>query len=134
MKRIVVLFTLTLLSLCADLSVDQIKEMVNKIHEKREGVALATLEKTKEPFVRFKTEDDVKEVVIPQSTEEIKLELHALMEGKAYINDSWKEVNDTIAGYRIGYIGKYGVVLRDETHVKTLFLQKENHLIKLEGR
>jgi S-adenosylhomocysteine hydrolase len=38
----------------ADLSVKQIEQMIEKIHLKREGVDLGTLEQTQEPFIRVK--------------------------------------------------------------------------------
>jgi len=53
MKKIY-LFLLPLTVLVnADLSVEQIQKMVMKIHEKREGVKLVTVETTKDPFIRI---------------------------------------------------------------------------------
>jgi len=119
----------------ADLSVKQIEQMIEKIHLKREGVSLDTLEQTSEPFIHVKEEDNTTVVATPQQEEEVKLVLHAIMAGKAYINDSWKKVGDTILGYTIKYIGKKGVVLRNGNTIKKLFLGKaKNNLIKLEER
>jgi hypothetical protein len=57
------------------------------------------------------------------------------MSGKAYINNSWKKVGDTILGYTVKYIGKRGVVLRNGNTVKKLFLGKsKKNLIMLEER
>jgi len=131
------LFLLTLtMFLNADLSVEQIQKMVNKIHEKRVGVELETLVTTKEPFVRLQNENNVSTFVIPvvKSTD-AKLELHAIVNGKAYINDSWLKVDENILGYQLKYIGNRGVVLRNENHIKKLFLsKKKNSFIKLEER
>jgi len=121
--------------LYASLSVAQIENMVKRIHLKREGVDLDTLENTKEPFVLLKKEDNVTVIEIPNKEEDIKLNLHAIMAGKAYINDSWKKIDDKVFGYTVKYIGKKGVVLRNGNTVKRLFLGKpKNDFIKLEER
>ncbi|MDX1700399.1 MAG: hypothetical protein R3250_07260 [Melioribacteraceae bacterium] len=133
MKKILLLLTLTVL-VNADLSVDQIQKMVLKIHEKREGVKLSTLENTKDPFIQIGEDNNVTTSSIP-SEEEAKLMLHSIVNGKAYINDSWFSLDDTIMGYTVKYIGQRGVVLRNGNHVKKLFLQKKrDNFIKLEER
>jgi hypothetical protein len=134
-KILLILLTFTFL-LNADLSVKQIQEMVYKIHQKREGVKLETLETTQEPFVRLEEKDNVITVVIPvEENNEAKLDLHAIVNGKAYINDSWMDINDSVLGYELKFIGKRGVVLRNDNHIKKLFLRKqEDSLIKFEGR
>ena len=137
MKHILILlFSFTTFS-CADLSVKQIQEMVNKIHEKREGVKLETLENTKEPFVRLEENNSTSTFVIPTKkiVEEAKLILHAIVNGKAYINDRWMSEGESIRGYNLKYIGKRGVVLRNDNHIKKLFLRKKrNNFITIEER
>jgi len=136
MKNIFLFLLMLTIFLNADLSVKQIQEMVNNIHEKRVGVKLETLVDTKEPFVRLQEENNISTFVIPVlENNEAKLELHAIVNGKAYINDSWLKVDDNILGYQLKYIGDKGVVLRNENHIKKLFLRKnENSFIKLEER
>ena len=132
MKKLFLLLSLTVL-VNADLSVDQIQKMVMQIHEKREGVKLETLETTKDPFVKISEEDNV--TTFTKASEEAKLVLHAIVNGKAYINDSWSNLGDTIMGYTVKYIGQRGVVLRNGNHVKKLFLhEKRDSFIKLEER
>ena len=133
MKKIFLLLPLTVL-LNADLSVEQIQKMVLQIHEKREGVQLATLENTKDPFILVNEENNVTTFTVPEN-EEAKLVLHAIVNGKAYINDSWSSPDDTVMGYTVKYIGPRGVVLRNGNHVKKLFLhEKRDNFIKLEER
>ena len=134
-KIILILLSLTIVA-SADLSVKQIQKMVNKIHEKREGVKLETLEDTKGPFARFKEENNVTTIVAPiKLVAKVKLALHAIVNGKAYINDSWSSVDDNISGYTLKSIGKRGVVLRNSNHIRKLFLHKErNNFITLEER
>ena len=135
MKKILIIVSLLTVSLYADLSVDQIEKMISKIHLKREGVKLETLDATKEPFIQVQEENNVTTFVTPVATETVKLSLHAIMNGKAYINDSWKSVDDDIMGYTLKYVGKRGVVLRNGNNVKKLFLHKKrDNFIKLEER
>lgn len=135
MKKIF-LFLLSLTVLVkADLSVEQIQKMVIQIHEKREGISLLTLETTKDPFIQLQEENNVTTTFAIADQEEAKLVLHAIVNGKAYINDSWSSLDDTIMGYTVKYIGQRGVVLRNGNHVKKLFLhEKRDNLIKLEER
>jgi hypothetical protein len=136
MQKLFLFFIIITVIMRADLSVKQIQEMVVRIHEKREGVKLETLDTTKEPFVRLQENNNVKTFVIPVlDTTEAKLVLHAVVNGKAYINDSWMDINDSILGYQLKFIGKRGVVLRNENHIKKLFLsKKEDSFIHLKER
>jgi hypothetical protein len=135
MKKILLLLLPLTVLLNADLSVKQIENMVVKIHAKRDkGVELTTLENTKDPFIRLQTEDNATTILIPE-TEDAKLVLHAIVNGKAYINDSWKSVDDTIMGYTLKFVGKRGVVLRNGNHIKKLFLSKKrDSFITIEER
>ena len=135
MKNTILIISLLAASLNADLSVDQIENMVLKIHEKRIGFDLDTLETTKNPFVVLQEDTNVTTFVIPEKNEDVKISLHALMAGKAYINEGWKDINETVMGYTLKYIGKRGVVLRNGNHIKKLFLHEEkDNFIKIEGR
>jgi hypothetical protein len=135
MKTILTILLSLSIYLQADLSVKQIQSMVNKIHQKRDGISLDTLASTKEPFVRLQTENNISTFVIPtvKTTDDVKLVIHAIMNGKAYINESWMDVNESILGYKLKHIGNRGVVLRNENHIKKLYLRKmKDNLIKFE--
>ena len=132
MNKLLLTSGLLTISLNANLSVEQIENMVVKIHEKRKGADLITLEKTKEPFVIRKEEKKIVFVPPIVMKTETKMSLHAIMNGKAYINDSWKSIDDKIFGYTVIYIGKRGVVLKNGNQVKKLFLhEKKNNFIKI---
>ena len=134
MKNIIVIALLSV-SVQAELSVVQIEKMVKQIHEKRKGIDLLTLDSTKEPFVRLEEDNNITVYVKPKKSEDVKISLHAIMRGKAYINNKWKDLNETVMGYTLMYIGKKGVVLRNGNQIKKLFLhENKNNLIKLEGR
>ena len=137
MKKTLLLLGSLTAFLAADLSVEQIQNMVSKIHKKREGVKLETLESTKEPFVRVEEENNTTVFVIPTKveTKEAKLVLHSIINDKAFINDEWKRVGDTVLGYTLKHIGQRGVVLRNNNHIKKLFLRKEREkFITIEER
>jgi len=134
MKKSIVIVLLLMVSLSANLSVQQIQSMVTKIHQQREGVKLETLDNTKDPFIAPQEKDDPLSSVMV-AKEEVKLSLHALMNGKAYINDRWVGVNDKVLGYRVEYIGKRGVVLRNGNNIKKLFISKKrDDFIKVEEK
>lgn len=124
MKKITIFMFITS-SIYADLSMDQIRDMVQKIHDKREGINLETLSQTREPFVRLQEENNVTTFVIPMEKENTKLSLNAILNKAAYINGEWKGIDDNISGYTVKYIGKKGVVLRNDNQIKKLFLHKE---------
>ncbi len=133
MKKTLFIIPLLTVFIYADLSVEQIEKMISQIHLKREGVKLEKLETTKEPFIKVYEENNVTTFVAPVET--VKLSLHAIMNGKAYINDSWKSVDDTVMGYTLKHVGKRGVVLRNGNNIKKLFLhQKRDSFITLEER
>jgi hypothetical protein len=109
--------------------------MVKEIHKKRVGYDLDTLDSTKQPFVILEEENNVTTFVIPEKTVDVKVSLHAIVGDKAYINDGWKDINDTVMGYTLKYIGKRGVVLRNGNHIKKLFLHEDReNFITIEGR
>ncbi len=135
MKNTIFIVLVFTASLYADLSVQQIEKMITKIHEKRPGANLEILDATKEPFVRLKKEEGEVVFVVPEKSEEVKISLHGIMNGKAYINDSWRSIEDMVMGYTLKYVGKRGVVLRNGNHIKKLFLHKKrDDFITIEGR
>jgi len=137
MKNILIIVSLLTILLHADLSVAQIEDMVKKIQEKRPGFNLETLSMTKDPFV-VTLEEEKEELPVykaPKKNTNANISLHAIMGGKAYINNGWKDINDTVLGYRLKYIGKRGVVLRNGNQIKKLFLHNEiSNFIKIEGK
>jgi hypothetical protein len=64
MKNTIFIVLVFTASLYADLSVNQIEQMIIKIHEKRPGANLEILETTKEPFVRLEKEDNITTFVV----------------------------------------------------------------------
>jgi len=135
MKKILLITLLWNATLHANLSIEQIEMMVSKIHEKRVGVSLNILDTTKEPFAKREEDSSPATFVTLPENDTVKLLLHAIMNGKAYINDSWKNIDDTVMGYTLKYVGKRGIVLRNGNNIKKLFLYKrKDNFIKIEER
>jgi len=136
MKKIFLLFIAISVVVFADLSMKQIEEMVLKIHKKRDGVKLATLENTKAPVMEIKIEDNVTEPIVEEEVTEKKMKLHTILNNKAYINDRWYNLNDTVMGYTLKYMGKRGVVLKNDKTIRKLFLREKNNsfLMIIEGK
>jgi len=133
MKNLFVSTILLTVFLHADLSIKEIESMVYKIHKKRDGVKLEMLESIHEPFVGLqKNNNNLNSLA---SEEKIKLVLHAVVNGKAYINDSWVKVGDSVSAYTLKYVGSRGVVLRNENRIRKLFLRKnKDSFIKLKEK
>jgi len=134
MKKILIGVCAASVLIYANLSVEQIEEMVLRIHEKREGVRLKTLESTKNPFIRLNEEDNTT-IFSTSSEEDAKLDLNAIVNGKAFINEAWRSVDDVVLGYTLKYIGQGGVVLRSGNHIRKLYLNEKKHnFITIEER
>ena len=124
MNKIIIVTILIINGLLADIGMGQIEEMVKKIHEKREGIELESLEKTPEPFVRLVKDNNVTTFLIPKKDEEKKISLYAIVNKRAYINDRWLGEGERFLGFELVYIGKHGVVLRSGNQIKKLFLHE----------
>jgi hypothetical protein len=135
MKKIILILITINVALYADLSIKQMDDMIVNIHKKREGIKLGALEHTQTPFIEVKIEDNVTKPII-NAEKVVLLELHTILNNKAYINDKWYNLDDSIAGYSLKFIGKKGVVLRNENSIKKLFLHKNknNFLMISEGK
>ena len=132
MKRFLLLSyigLLTSLAYAVDLGVNQITMMVEKIHQRRVGVDLPTLEHINVPFVRVEKKDDnTTELVVATKRKETKekpLELHGILGKRAFINGKWYKEKDKVRGFELVYVGKNGVVLKNDKRIKTLFLIKK---------
>jgi len=113
----VIRYSLFILSCCitllqADLSASQVDQMIEKITKQRAGVDLKTLEQTKEPFFGHQAEHNTTHDTIPDKDEVINFALHSILNGKAYIDNTWMNEGDIIMGYTLKYIGKSGVILK----------------------
>jgi len=129
MKKTVIIVALLSSILYAEYTVNEIEKMVREIHTKRQGMQLYTLQNTKEPFVHKEVEDNATVFVEPEKEKE-KLFLHAILNGKAFINDRWLKVNDEILGSILRRIGTNEVTMSSDGEIERLLLgdKKENYI------
>ncbi len=133
MKKIMISYISILIFTQADISIQQIQNMVDQIHQKRPGIGLEALENTKEPFLKVVEENTT--VIKPAMKKEQKMTLHAILNDKAYINGKWLKTGDSILGFVLKYIGAKGVVLQSDNQIKKLFLHSnKNNLILIEKK
>jgi hypothetical protein len=124
-KKTVYITVLFMTYLYADVEMNKIKMMIEKIHEKRKGVDLKNMESIKEPFMELKKQSNITISTSNENNENSKFFLHAIMNGKAYINNGWKSVGDKISGFTLKFIGNKGVVLQDGNQIKKLLFNKK---------
>ncbi len=137
MKKILlfITFSFTLL-LSGSLSSDEILNMVSKIKEEREGISLAKLEGTSNPFIikKKKKKEEKKEenlTVYTPPIVEVVYRVDAILNHAAFINKKWYRTGDTLDNYKVGYISIDSVTLKSESGNRVLKLEKRKRLIKL---
>lgn len=115
----------------SSLSSSEITNMISKIKEEREGIALSKLENTINPFrlnkkkvVEVVTDEGLVEEV-PKETEYI---LQAILNHAAFINKKWYKHGDKLGVYRVGSIGRSSVTLNSKNGNKTLFIKKRKKM------
>ena len=136
MKKILILtllFSSFLLS--ASLSSKEITTMISKIKEERVGIALTKLESTVNPFILLvpkKEENLTKESVVtpiftPVIVEPVYI-LEAVLNNSAFINKKWYKKGQKLDNYRVTYISKKSVTLKNSDGHKILSLKKKKFI------
>ncbi len=128
MKKILILITVSFsLLISGTLSSTEILNMVSKIKEEREGISLAKLEGTSNPFVlkeKKKIEEKKEENLTVYTPVEVVYELDAILNHAAFINKRWYRTGDTLDEYKVGYISKYSVTLESSSGNRVLKLER----------
>lgn len=130
MKKLILLFLLINIFVIADISLLEIENIIKSIEKKRKGMTVDTLAKTKEPFLKVIEDNNIS--IINSHKKNVKKEniiLHAIINEKAYINNSWKKINDTVLGYKVDYIGNNMVILKKGKRIKKLFFIKKRSVL-----
>jgi hypothetical protein len=123
--------------LAGSISHEEIISMISKIKEERKGIALSTLDGTKNPFlIKSKTskkaKEPQKEKVVIQALKEESYLLEAILNHAAFINRKWYKKGDKVGEYHVTYVGSVSVNLESEGSRKTLSLpSKKKNFIKL---
>ncbi len=132
-----IIITLLLISISIDtllansLSHEEINKMVTKIKEERVGIDLATLDKTPNPFliVKEKLKEKPKEKKIEKAKPKIvkKVVNHnlvAILNHAAFIDGKWYKIGDTVGSFKLIYMTKDRVTLKNDTDRKELVIPK----------
>ena len=134
MRKVLYIFICIVFAAQAEITIAQIEEMVKKIQLKRPGVDLNTLKHTQDPFVKMLQENNATNTAPTPKVEEKRFALHAILNARAFINDKWYKLGDTIQGFTIKGIGTESVILQSGNLTKTLLLhQRQKSLIKFEA-
>jgi len=141
MKKLILIFILTLYGYPSSLSYDEIAQMVTKIKQKRVGIGIVELNETPNPFtiikkvlkkpkkkIKKKKKPSIVRIIEPTFT------LTAILNSKAFINGKWYEIGDKLAGdYRVTYIGDSSVVVSSPRLTKRLKVEPSVKKINLFG-
>jgi hypothetical protein len=115
--------------LAASLSSAEIVTMVAEIKKEREGISLAKLESTENPFIiRVAKKKEVTEVKEGIPVIEAVYTLKAVLNKAAFINNKWYKNGDRLGEYKVGHISSSKVVLKSENGNKTLSLKKKKFI------
>ncbi len=124
-------FTIFLvMPLYGDLSIGQMETMVEKIKAKRIGTSLEKSTEFVSPFVMIQKEKGQEIMEDPKSTEMV-FTLGAIINKKAFVNQKWLEIGDTIEGYRLTEINDDSVTLVQEDRTIQVFLRKSKPILQL---
>ena len=134
MKKIFIAYLLLFSVLWAgSLSSTEITEMISKIKEERVGISIEKLENTVNPFrmVKIKQEENLTKeepIMIQAVIIEPTYSLDAILNHAAFINKKWYKKGSKIDQYRVTYIGKRTVRLKNSEKEKTLSLRKKKYI------
>jgi hypothetical protein len=134
MKNIIIALGFITNVVYAEISLQEIDSMIDKIKKPRDGILLEALAKTPDPFKEavIIENNSTKSIVKKQERD---FSLNAIMNNKAFINGRWQKKDDNVSDYKVIFIGNKGVVLSRERDIVKLFLQKnKNDVIKTQGR
>ncbi|SHO81268.1 hypothetical protein MNB_SV-15-834 [hydrothermal vent metagenome] len=135
-KLIIVLTILTTIISAQNISVEDIKMMVQKIRDKRVGVDIAQLAYTENPFVSVVKggENNTTKMVFKPKRVEVQLIVDGVLNQRAKINGKWKKLGDMVSDYNITHIDSRKVILsRDNNTTKTVFIYKDKNIITSKG-
>ena len=130
MKKSIIIIGLVSSSILANITLEEIDMMIDKIKKPRDGILLEALSSTPDPFKQL-----VPPVLDTNTSSKLALKkdkdfsLNAIMNGKAFIDGKWHIPKDLVSDYEVIFIGKKGVVLARERNIIKLFLKKKKKSI-----
>jgi len=109
----------------AELSIEQINKMVEKIQQKRETKMDIDYKSVPTPFIIIKKSEDKKgKTIISTPTKPVKLHISAIINDSVNINGKWYSLGDSINEYTIIEIKDRFVKLKKRKNIVELFFPK----------
>ena len=126
----VVLFSVLTGQLFAELSIENIENMVKDIRAKRTS-KIKTVTKIDSPFIVVKKDDNLS-VAVKVSKQTIKTDfsLGAVINDSAFIDGEWRRKGDIVGEFKVILIGRDHVVLKRKKRTITLYFEKAKEIIK----
>lgn len=106
---------------CTLLYGSEIDDIIRNIASKRSILTESQIAATADAFEKQKIVADNNET---NKTVAPKLELKAILDGQALVNDKWLKVGDVIHGYKLSQIGAKSVMVTGKKESKTLYIFK----------
>ena len=125
MKKLAIFTIAVLVPLSAELSVEQIDNMVKKIQQKRVSKMEIDYKVVPSPFIIIKKDSDTNDTIVTTPTKKISFVLSAIINGSAYINGKWYKVGDVMNDYNVTKISDTEVKLQKGHSTIELFLPKK---------
>jgi hypothetical protein len=109
---------------------DEIDHMLQVIQEPRKIETNNFYTKREEPFiVPLLKEGKVESILPPSAFQKAKIELHGVMNQRAYINYRWVAQGEMVLNYKVKSIGHKGVTLEKEG--KEIYLPLTQRIFRL---
>ncbi len=125
MKKLALFTIATVISLNAELSMEQIDNMVMKIQQKRVSKMNIDYKVVPSPFIIIKKDSDTNDTIVTTPTKKVSFELSAIINNSAHINGKWYKVGDSMNDYNVTEISDTEVKLQKGKSTIELFLPKK---------
>jgi len=130
MSKKIWLIGLLVLPLYADLSIEEMETMVEKIKAKRAGANIEKDSKFISPFVMIQQDKNSSVMEEPKTTSVVFV-LGGIINNKAFLNNKWVKIGETIEGYTLTEIAENSVTLVQEDHTIKVFLKKSKSILQV---
>ena len=129
----IVLASLLVLPLFADLSIKKMANMVDKIKEKRISISKDDNVTFVSPFVLLQKDEGTSIITIKASKfDDISFTFGGVVNGSAFVNRRWIKLGDDISGYKLLEIRPNSVIMeRDEEHSVEVFSKKSKQILHI---
>ncbi len=130
MDRKIWLVGLLVMPLYGDLSIGQMEVMVEKIKAKRVGTAIEKRAHFASPFAMIRKDQNKTVLENPKDTVVVFV-LGGIINNKAFVNQKWIKIGDTIEGYELTQIKDNSATLTRDERIVKIFLKRSKPILQL---